>query len=179
MTKRACSQMTANGTPCKSAAYANTDRCYAHLKIGPHGRPSLLTDETADQLVAMLRLGNYLYVAVRAAGISRQTFDRWMLRGESDLPEDEPFKAFRARVERARAEGQVRHVATVSRAAETDWRAATWLLERQYPSLWGAVSVKVRGDEAEPVEERAAAPAAADPFAEVDELAQRRKVSPG
>lgn len=178
MTNRACSQTTATGTPCRNPAYENTDRCYAHLGLKPHGRPSKLTDETAGQIVAMLRLGNYLNVAVRAAGVGQSTFDDWMKRGQTGLPDDEPYAELRGRVERARAEGQVRHVATVSRAAESDWRAATWLLERQYPALWGAVSVRIRGDEGN-APEPDTSPALDDPFAEVDELAQRRRGQPG
>ena len=170
--RRPCSQLTANGTPCKLPAYANTDRCHQHLKLNV-GRPTLLSEETADQLVAMLRLGNYINVAMLACGVSKDRFSEWMRRGATGLPEDERFARFRERVEKARAEGQVRHVATVSRAADTDWRAATWLLERQYPQLWGAVSVRVRADEPQEAQPSQADPN--DPFAEVDELAQRRK----
>jgi alkanesulfonate monooxygenase SsuD/methylene tetrahydromethanopterin reductase-like flavin-dependent oxidoreductase (luciferase family) len=120
----------------------------------------------------MLRVGNYLHVAIRAAGIARQTFDGWMTRGLSGLEADEPYRRLRDRVEQARAEGQARHVALVARAATDDWRAAAWLLERQYPAMWGAVSVRVRAEEPEPQE---LPTAASDPFAEVDELAERRR----
>lgn len=171
-----CSQITAQGTPCKLPAVVGLDRCTVHAGLAKVGRPSLLTDETADALVSALRVGNYLHVACQAAGIARDTFHGWMERGLSDAPEDAYYRAFRERIEKARAAGQVRHVALISQAATADWRAAAFILERQWPALWGAVSVKMRDDappEAQDVLPEA--PDAADPFAEVDELATRRR----
>ena len=57
-----------------------------------------------------------------------------------------------------------RLVAHVARAARTNWRAAAWMLERRYPERW------LHGAEPEPV-----LPDGSDPFAEVDELARRRR----
>ncbi|MGZ4254810.1 MAG: hypothetical protein ACXVS6_22675 [Solirubrobacteraceae bacterium] len=57
-------------------------------------------------------------------------------------------------------------VARVAQAAQHNWRAAAWLLERRHPERWG------RGAEPAP------AFPGGDPFAEVDELAQRRRGRP-
>jgi hypothetical protein len=164
--------------------YENADRCYHHLVLHPgdpkrpDGRPSLLTPELTEQLIAMLRVGNYVHVALRVVGIAGPTWRKWKARARSDAPEDAPYRELATRVAGAMAEGQIRHVATISRAADQDWRAATWLLERQCPELWGAVSVRLRADAEAPAEaetERAAEADMNDPFAEVDELAQRRR----
>jgi hypothetical protein len=56
----------------------------------------------------------------------------------------------------------------VARAAQTNWRASAWLLERRYPERWGA-----RRRELE-----LAVPREGDPFAELDELAARRRRHP-
>jgi hypothetical protein len=152
---------------------AGSDRCSVHLGLG--GRPTVLSDEVASQLVTMLRAGNYLHVAVRAAGLSKRTFNDWMQRGTSMLKKDRRYRELRDRVETARAEGQVRNVALVSQAAMTDWRAATWMLERQYPALWGAVSVRLRQPEEEPEVADVVVPDEDDPFREVDELAEARR----
>jgi hypothetical protein len=55
-------------------------------------------------------------------------------------------------------------VASIERAAEGDWRAAAWLLERIAPERW---------DRSYRPPASALAPSAA--FAEVDELARRRR----
>lgn len=166
-----CPMTTAAGEQCRNRIMVGSDRCYVHAVGVPAtaGRPGLLTPEVADLLVASLRYGNYVTVATRAAGVNWDTFKGWMQRGATG---EEPYAQLKERVERARAEGQVRHVAIVSRAAETDWRASTWLLERQWPEMWGGVSVRVRAEtEGQPeVEELVET----DPFAEFDELADRR-----
>jgi hypothetical protein len=152
---------------------AGSERCSVHVGLG--GRPTALTDEVADQLETMLRAGNYVHVAIRAAGVSRSTFNEWMRRGLSRLKRDRPYRELRERVETAQAEGQVRHVAMVSKAAADDWRAATWLLERQYPALWGGVSVRMRPPAEEAGEAEVMVPDEDDPFMEVDELAEARR----
>lgn len=62
------------------------------------------------------------------------------------------------------ATSEARLLIYVAQAARSSWRAAAWLLERRYPERWG------RGGETEP-----GVPDPADPFAEVDELARRRR----
>jgi hypothetical protein len=58
-----------------------------------------------------------------------------------------------------------RLVVYVAAAAKTNWRAAAWLLEHRHPERWG------RDRELEP-----AVPPGGDPFAEVDQLAARRRL---
>ena len=166
-----CEQITAKGTQCQNRAYADTDRCFAHQTLRPVGRPTLLSETVTSQLCAMLRAGNYLHVAVKAAGISRGTFDRWIQQSKGGDP---TFVEFADRIDRARAEGQARHVALIAKSATEDWRAAAWLLERSHPQLWAGVSVRMRSDESSGTEEPVAS-SSDDPFAEVDELAQRRR----
>ena|SRR5215831_14406176 len=171
-----CPVTTAQGERCRNRIMAGYDRCFVHAIGVPTnaGRPTTLTPEVEDLLVASLRYGNYVTVATRAAGVGWSTFKAWMQRGAAG---EEPYAQLKERVEKARAEGQVRLVAIISRAAETDWRAANWLLERQWPEQWGGVSVRVRTEaEDQPeVEELTET----DPFAEFDELAERRRSRAG
>lgn len=168
--KLRCSAQTAAGNPCRSYAVEGSDRCSSHLGLA--SRPTLLTDELGDNLVAMLRAGAYLPVALRALGVARRTFQDWMARGRSGRVEDERYARFRELVEQAQGRAEVTLVAEIATASRSNWQAAAWLLERLAPSRYGKPSVRLR-DEAppsEPVE-----PPADDPFREVDELAARRR----
>lgn len=158
-----CSQPTRTGKPCRSFAVAGSDRCSSHL--GRAGRKSQLTDEVAAQLEAILRAGNYIDVACRAVGIPRRTFDHWMQRGHEGAA---AYVDFASRMDKARANGEVRNVAMIAQAASESWQAAAWLLERTSPERWARVSQR---DQATPE------PTAPDtgPLAEIDELAARRR----
>jgi hypothetical protein len=165
--------------PCQARAVTDGDKCAFH-KDGKVGEPQKLTPELAEQLVSLLRAGNYVAVAVRATGISRALFYQWLDRGASDAPEDAEYAELRARVEEAKAHAEARHVANIANAARENWQAAAWLLERMYPERWGRVSVRVRDaavDAAQPNETTTPD----DPFAEVDDLAaaRRRRVQTG
>jgi transposase len=129
-------------------------------------RPTKLTDDIRDRLAALLRAGVGVDAAAEAVGIAPSTFRAWVQRGERDGPRDAPYRAFREVVERARGEHEAILVAAMSRAAgRGSWRAAAWVLEREFPERWG------------PPEHRAAA--APDGLEVPDELAALRKRAKG
>jgi hypothetical protein len=177
MSQPICGQPTASGEPCRKLAMLGADRCAVHLGLARRGHT--LTQQIADNLVTMLSAGNYLHVALAAVSVPGQTFRDWMTKGAtSSKPVDEPFRELRARVEQARAQGEVRLVTAIAVAAQQDWRAALALLEREFPDRWGPVSVRVREIEA-PEQPLVAKPDDDDPFREVDELAERRRTRTG
>ncbi len=103
-------------------------------------RPSKLTAEVSEKIVRAIRAGNYPEVAARHAGVHPSTYYRWMERGELEgsAPEDDPYRQFRAEVERAIADAEAAEVGLVIKAArDGDWRAAAWLLERRFSDRWG------------------------------------------
>jgi len=172
-----CVAQTVRGEQCRASAVHGSDRCSAHL--GRVGRPTTFDEQVAERLVTMLRAGNYLGVAVSAAGVPMSTFKDWLRRGRSQKLDDRPFAVFREKVESARAEGEARMVAVIARAAqEGDWRAAITLLEREFPERWGPVSVRQRDDVVPPPSD-VEQPDESDPFREVDELAARRRARTG
>ena len=132
-----CAAITAKGKRCKRRAAEGADHCPVHLGA-PVGRPAKLDDEVAGRLIEVLRMGGYAETAAAVAGISRQTFYNWLERGDPEgrAEADAPFREFRERVEAARAEGEARNVGLIARAASKDWKAAAWMLERQYPDRW-------------------------------------------
>jgi transposase-like protein len=172
-----CDRKTVSGEPCRNRAMVGATSCGAHLRTRDEmgGKPTLLTPERIEQLVAVLRAGNYIGVAARAAGVGERTLREWMQRGTSDAERERPFREFRERVEAALSEGEVRNVALIAAAASENWLAAAWLLERHFPERWSKASTRVRLPTVPP-EEQSTAPAASelDEFAELDELAAKR-----
>jgi transposase len=170
-----CQETTARGERCRNVALAGSDRCAQHTRASARGgRPTKLDEELTEQFVSMLRAGNYIGVAARAVGIGRRTFGDWMERGRSEREADAPYREFRMRVEQARAEGEVRNVVQIATAARENWQAAAWILERSYPERWGRPSAPQRR-ESTTDEAELATSADPDPFAEVDELAEKRR----
>jgi len=106
----------------------------------------------------------YCGAACRQRGYERR-------RGEAHGLAVEPATALLADLEHAlgQATSEVVLVAQVASAAKTNWRAAAWLLERRFPERWGRARRPADDDEPTPP---ATEP---DPFAEVDELAERRR----
>ena len=103
-------------------------------------RPSSLTDERREAAERALATGAPLSVAAAAADVSPRTLSRWLEDGlvvrrelvavpEPGEPSAGGGGALReddVGIERAL-------VGAVLTAAKTDWRAATWLLERRWP----------------------------------------------
>jgi hypothetical protein len=107
-----------------------------------------------EQFLAMLRAGNHLDVAARAAGLKVEWIDRWLER--PGLIGNQILKAM--------AEWEVRGVTQIAQAASTNWQAAAWLLERQYPERWSR-----------PIPRDTDEPAPIPTSDRVDELAEARE----
>jgi transposase len=99
------------------------------------GRPSKLTDERAELVLAALRAGNHLTTAARYAGIAESTLHAWRRRS----PE------FSAAVDKARADAEARMVGVVMKAASEHWQAAAWWLERSFPDRYGRRVLELGG----------------------------------
>jgi len=115
----------------------------------PGGRkPIILTNALRDRITTLVRQGNAINTAVRAAGISMDTFKKWMDRvSESNLmkvedPKEmealEPYMVLAEEVVQAAAEAEVNRVSLIDKAAQLgQWGAAAWWLERRLPERWG------------------------------------------
>ena len=94
----------------------------------------MFTDETREKILNALRAGNYRVAACKFAGISEETFRRWMNAGKAGEP---GYVDFVAQVKQAEAQAEASLVATIRKAAGDHWQAAAWLLERKYVTRWG------------------------------------------
>lgn len=142
----ACRGTTKAGRQCRKKALGGEQYCAQHLGGPVGGRPSVLTDEVQERIVAIVKGGSLIETAAAVAGVGRSTVYEWISRGESG---EEPYAVFAAAVAQAKAEGMARNVTLVARAGAKDWRAAAWLLARQDPDVYGqpaAVRVPGGGD---------------------------------
>lgn len=176
--RQRCAAKTGQGKRCKRKAQPGSDRCHIHLGAAV-GRPTLLNDETADRIVAIVKAGGFPETAALVAGVGRRTLYDWLARGhpegvlkpvaEGEDPgerelraEDQPFRDFRERLEQARKESELRHVAAIT--SSKDWRAHAWLLQRLNPDEFSAPRAAAGGVHPDAF---AAGEASADPGADV------------
>lgn len=127
-------------------------------KPKPMGRPTKLTADIQEKVVAAINAGNYQETAAAYAGIGTTTFYRWMEQGaDPDAPQI--YRDFREAVENARAQAEVRHVALITQAAQSGtWQASAWYLERSHPQRWGRFQrTEITGRDGGPIEVDAAA----------------------
>jgi len=94
-----------------------------------------LTPAIVKAVLGNIAAGNYISTACTAAGITQKTFHNWLERGRS--APDTIYSEFLLLAEKARAAAEAANVRIIKRAADTNWTAAAWLLERQYPERWG------------------------------------------
>lgn len=113
------------------------------------GRPTKLNDELKEEILKVIRSGNYIETACAYAGIEKKTLYNWMKRGRSELerldknPRAKMKKAeaiyvdFLHSIQKALAHAEIRDVAIIGKAAEESWQASAWRLERKFPDRWG------------------------------------------
>jgi len=101
------------------------------------GRPSLLTPEVIHKLVEAVSVGATWQRACDYALISYSALRKWVLIGER---EDAPmlYVELVQRLKEAEGHASLAALATIRKAAaEGEWTAAAWLLERRYPNEYG------------------------------------------
>ncbi len=111
------------------------------------GRPSAFDSETANRVIEGVRRGLTFKNAAALAGISYSTLNRWRKRGRDAEGENDRYRQFWKRLERAEGEAALRLLNCINAAAKKDWKAATWILERRFKE-WGP-----KGCEADPLED--------------------------
>lgn len=103
-------------------------------------RPIEITAAKIKAICKVIAAGNYQDAAARSAGVSVRTFQSWMKRGrEEDKAgeKDTLFTQLLRAVHDAEAKAETLNVQRVLKAAQKNWKAAAWWLERKRRKKWG------------------------------------------
>lgn len=92
-----------------------------------------LTSAIADRLVEATSKGLIRKVAARCAGISPETFYKWLRLGRKGI---EPYAQLVQRLKEAQSRGEMELVDIIKMHAADTWQAGAWLLERRYPERY-------------------------------------------
>lgn len=115
-------------------------------------RPCKLTDEIQDKIASAIKAGNYMETAAAYAGVNKDTFYEWLKKGARSKTNNK-FRRFSDAIEKALADAEVRDVLLIGKAAEKEWTAAAWRLERKFPRKWGRMERhELTGAEGGPIE---------------------------
>lgn len=136
-------------------------------KTNKGGRPTKLTPKLQKEIMTVIRSGNYIETACAYVGINKDTYYEWMKRGarEIDRVENNPkarvrkdekkYVDFSKEMTKALAHAEIRDVAIIAKAGETNWQASAWRLERKFPQKWGRkenYSIEHSGKDGNPIE---------------------------
>jgi len=131
------------------------------------GRPTKLTKELINEIAQYLRAGNYIETTAALVGIHRDSIYEWLKRGNAEIERvsksnrarirkrEEIFVEFTDTVKKAQAQAEAMLVGLIGQAAQKNWTAAAWRLERKYPDKWGRTERNVATATDDPVKELA------------------------
>lgn len=103
----------------------------------PQRRSDKFKPEVRKVLLDALRAGMPTRHACGVAGISPDTFYRWMEKGRTS-GEETTWHQFYLEAEKAVSEVVSGSLAVITQAAaDGDWKAAAWKLERRFPAEFG------------------------------------------
>ena len=103
----------------------------------PGGRPSRLTPKVQDAFCKAIESGATQAMAEAHAGLGRNTTLLWLRKGREQ--KSGKYREFYLAFERARDKAGLRWLAKLQQLAEkkSDWRAYKWLLEVNFPHVYG------------------------------------------
>lgn len=99
------------------------------------GRPTKLTPELGSRLGRLISVGIPISTACQVEGITKKTLRNWRERAAAG---EQDYADFVADLDQALAKAEVAVTMNVVKAAQVDWRAGAWWLERRRPDRYGA-----------------------------------------
>jgi len=103
----------------------------AGVRSGRTGNHSKLTPSVRRIVVTAIKKGNTLTTAAQLAGVARNTLWVWLTHP------DPAYRDFQNAVEKAEGDATRTSVSIIRTAAQTQWQAAAWWLERRHHEEWG------------------------------------------
>lgn len=94
------------------------------------GRPSKFTKARKDRIIQAIKAGCTYELASDYAGITRKTLWEWLKKGED--PKNRAYVTFSNEIKKAEAEGAMVHLGNIEKAAQKDWKASAWMMERRH-----------------------------------------------
>jgi len=94
-----------------------------------------LTEEKIQLASKLIGAGNTVKTIYGALGVSKQTWYNWLDKGSK--AKSGLYRKLYEEVEKAESRAESRYVTIIAQAAEENWQAAAWMLERKYPERWG------------------------------------------
>lgn len=109
------------------------------------GRPTKLTPKVQERIGKAIEDGLPYETAARLAGVSYDSFNRWLHDGEAGI---EPYCKFYKHIKECEAKGEEELLNRIKEtgASGKAWQANAWILERRYPERY-AKSEKLQVDQ--------------------------------
>jgi transposase len=112
-------------------------------------RPSKLTAHVRERIAQAVSSGASYRAAALSAGVAESTVRSWLARGRAEQGArrhargERPYVELVEAVEQAAGRAEVRAAVLIAKAAESDWRAAAWFLERRDPETFGPPAARL------------------------------------
>jgi transposase len=97
------------------------------------GRPTKLTPALQQEVVTLLRAGNYIETACAFVDVDKASLYAWLKRGNRQ--KTGIYRDFLNATEKAIAEAEIRDLEVIRK--DGAWQGAAWRLERKFPDKWG------------------------------------------
>lgn len=142
----------------------------------PAGRPETINRDTIATICKAIEGGAFIETAAALAGVSKRTVFGWLARGRREEGQGTLYEEFLHAVEFSRAKAEAALISTIVDAARygKSWKAAAYLLERQYGARWARDGQDARGAEDQLDSDPIAAMTPEERRANIDELLAKR-----
>ena len=104
-------------------------------------KPAFADPYIRKTLMNAFMLGFSKAAAAHAIGVEYETLRVWFKRGRA--AKSGQYKEFFEEAQQSITKGMMRRVARIDKAAEENWQADAWMLERMHPDLFGRPSTRV------------------------------------